>query len=127
MPRWLTGVSLIAILMLFTCVAFGQRDLGTITGTVNDPQGAPVPNAKVTIINTATGVSYDTVTTDTGSYSRPAINPGSYSVSVTAPGFERAEQKNVIVNPGEPVAVNIALQIGNASQTIEVQATAPLL
>ena len=72
---------------------FGQRDLGTITGTVTDAQGAAVANAKVTIVNDATSVSYDTVTTDTGAYSRPAINPGTYTVSVESPAFGRQRRR----------------------------------
>jgi hypothetical protein len=118
----------ISFLLVVVCsLAFAQRDLGTITGTVSDAQGASVPNAKVSIVNTATGVSYDTVTTDTGSYTRPALNPGTYTVTVEAPGFQKAQQSNVIITPGQPVAVNLTLQVGNASQTVEVTASAPLL
>ncbi len=118
----------ISFLLVLVCsVAFAQRDLGTITGTVVDAQGAAVPNAKVTITNTATSVPYDTVTTDTGAYTRPALQPGPYTVTVEAPGFQKAQQSDVIVNPGAPVAVNLTLQVGNASQTVEVTASAPLL
>ncbi|MBV9500947.1 MAG: carboxypeptidase regulatory-like domain-containing protein [Acidobacteriaceae bacterium] len=106
---------------------FAQRDLGTLTGTVVDAQGSAVANAKVTITNEATGVAIDTVTTETGSFTRPALNPGSYTVSVEAPGFQRAEQKNILVSPNEPVAVNLTLQVGNSTQVVEVTAAAPLL
>ena len=114
-------------LLLMCSLAFAQRDLGTITGTVVDAQGAAVPNAKITITNTATGVTYDTVTTGTGSYTRPALNPGTYTVSVEAPGFQKSEQTGIIVSPNEPVAVNLTLQVGNVNQTVEVTASAPLL
>ncbi|MBV9267904.1 MAG: carboxypeptidase regulatory-like domain-containing protein, partial [Acidobacteriaceae bacterium] len=105
MPRRLR-ISLVASILLLLCcsVVMAQRDLGTITGTVTDPQGSAVANAKVTITNDATGVTSDTVTTDTGSFTRPALNPGTYTVTVEAPGFQRAEQKNVLVSPNEPVA-----------------------
>jgi len=114
-------------LLLIGSLAFAQRDLGTVTGTVTDATGAAVPNAKVTLANTATGVSYDTVTTGTGAYTRPALNPGTYTVTVQAPGFQKAQQSNVIVNPGTPVAVDLILQVGEATQTVEVTAAAPLL
>lgn len=114
-------------LLLLSAVAFAQRDLGTITGTITDATGAAVPNAKVTITNTATNVSYDTLTTSTGNYTRPAVPPGTYDVAVEAPGFQKSQQSNIIVNPSVPVAVDLTLQVGNASQTVEVTAAAPLL
>jgi len=125
-PRW-HSLWIALIFLLCTTIAFAQRDLGTVTGTVTDPQGAAVPNAKVTITNEAAGVSYDTVTNDAGTYNRPALNPGTYTIRVEAAGFEKAQQKGVVLNPGAPVAVNITLQVGNTSQTVEVTAAAPLL
>ncbi len=118
----------ISLLLLLMCsFAFAQRDLGTVTGTVVDAQGAAVPNAKITITEAATGLSYETKTTDTGSYTRPALKPGTYGVTVEASGFQKAQQQNIIVNPGEPVGVNFTLQVGSATQTVEVTASAPLL
>src|SRR3954454_21556755 len=119
--RWLFAT------LLLSSVAFAQRDLGTITGTVTDPQGAVVPNAKVTILEEATGLSYQVQTNDSGSYTRPALKPGTYSVTVEAPGFQKSQQKDVIVNPGPTTAANITMQVGNINQTVEVAAPAPLL
>ncbi|MBV9442382.1 MAG: carboxypeptidase regulatory-like domain-containing protein, partial [Acidobacteriaceae bacterium] len=128
MLRWLASkVWLFSLLLVTGSVAFAQRDLGTITGTVVDAQGAAIANAKVTITNEATAVVSDTVTNDTGSYSRPALNPGNYSVAVEAPGFQRAEQKGIVLTPSQIATVNMTLQVGNASQTVEVTAAAPLL
>ncbi len=122
-----SGLYSILLLLLCCGMLFGQRDLGTITGTITDASGASVANAKVTISNDATGVVSETVTNDTGSFTRPALNPGTYTVTVEAPGFQKAEQKNIIVNPNEPVAVNMSLQVGNSQQVVEVTASAPLL
>jgi hypothetical protein len=127
MPRWRNSLLIFLALFATSSIALAQRDLGTITGTITDPSGSAIPNAKITIKNDATGVAYDTVTNETGTFTRPALNPGTYTVTVEASGFERSQQGNVLVNPGEPVAVNIALKVGNASQTVEVTAAAPLL
>ena len=94
---------------------------------ISDPQGAAVPNAKITIKDDATGVSYDTVTNDSGVFTRPALNPGTYTVTVDAAGFQKIEQPGVTVNQGESVAVNLSLKVGNESTTVEVSAAAPLL
>ena len=127
MLRWQKLVLSVFTLMLASVLAYGQRDLGTITGTISDQQGAAVPNAKVIIKDDATGVSYETVSNDTGTFTRPALNPGTYTLSVEAPGFQTSREANIVVTQGEPVSVNISLKIGNASETIEVTASAPLL
>jgi hypothetical protein len=128
MPRRLTGISFTSLVfLLFAGLVFGQRDLGTITGTVTDPTGSAIANAKITATNDATGVASTTVTTDAGVYSIPAVQPGTYTVSIEAAGFQRAQQKGILVNPGEVANANAAMQVGNSSQTIEVTAAAPLL
>ena len=128
MPLLRRSTLLLALFALFSStLLFAQRDLGTITGTITDPQGAAVPNANVTIVEDATGLSYEAQSNADGQYVRPLLKPGTYTVSVESTGFQKAQQKNVIVVPGDRVAVNIPLQVGNASQTIEVTAAAPLL
>lgn len=117
----------ISSFLLLSSAAYAQRDLGTITGTVTDPQGAAVANAKIVIIEDATGLTYNVQSDESGTYTRPLLKPGTYSVTVEAPGFRKEEQKGIIVNPGERIAANISLQIGNASEAIEVNASAPLL
>ena len=117
----------VALSFLVASVAFGQRDLGTITGTVTDPQGAAVPNAKITITEDATGVASSAQSNESGAYTRPLLRPGTYTIAVEATGFQKAQQKGVVVLQGEPVAVNITMTVGNINQTVEVTAAAPLL
>ncbi len=118
---------LAVLVLLFTTVAFAQRDLGTITGTVTDQQGAVVPNVKITITEVATGLTYSVTTAADGTYTRPALKPGTYSVSAEAQGFRRVEQQNVILTAGDRVGVNLTLPVGEISQSVEVTSQAPLL
>jgi hypothetical protein len=117
---------LITLLLLAACV-FAQRDLGTIVGTVTDPQGAVIANAKVTITEDATGLTYELMTGSSGDYARPALKPGTYTVTAEAPGFRRVAQQNVIVVGGDRVGVPLTLPVGNVTESIEVTTQAPLL
>ncbi len=127
MHNWRGLLHVLFSLVLVSSAAFAQRDLGTVTGTVTDSSGAAVPNAQVIITEDATGLTYELPSDQAGSFNRPALKPGTYSVEVTAPGFQKAVQKNILVNPSDRVAVNITLQLGASSQTVEVTSAAPLL
>src|ERR1700722_6400446 len=113
--------------LLFAAVAFAQRDLGTVAGTVTDQTGAAIPNAKVTITAVATNESFVVTTGTAGEYVRPALQPGVYTVSAEAKGFRRVAQENVVVTAGDRIGVPLALQVGDVSESIEVSANAPLL
>ncbi len=127
MFRYLAGLRIALLAVVCAGALFAQRDLSTLAGTVTDSSGGVVPNAKVTITETATGEVYTTVTNTVGEFVRPALKASTYLVSVTAPGFKKAEQANVILTAGERTAVNITLTIGDVGQTVEVEAAAPLL
>ena len=127
MNRFTTGLR-VALLTLFTaCAVFAQRDLSTLVGTVTDASGGVIANAKVTVTETSTGLVYELVTGSSGDFIRPALKPSLYSVSVSAPGFKKAEQKDILLKSGERTGINIALTIGDIGQTVEVSAAAPLL
>jgi hypothetical protein len=70
---------------------FAQRDLATLVGTVTDPSGGVVANAKVTVTETSTGQIYSLTTNGAGEFVRPALKPSTYTVTVSAPGFKQAE------------------------------------
>ncbi len=113
--------------LLCATFLFAQRDLGTIVGTVTDPQGAVVPNAKVTIKEEATGLTYDVTTNEAGEFIRPALKPGTYTVTAEATGFRRVAQQNVVLVGGDRVGVPITLAVGSITESVEVSALAPLL
>jgi Carboxypeptidase regulatory-like domain len=127
MSRLRSFCLLVLSALLSSTLLLAQRDLGTITGTVTDPTGSAVPNAKLTITEDATGVSYTAQSNAAGNYTLPTLKPGTYTVTVEASGFQKAEQKGVLINPGAPTTVNMTLQVGNAATTVEVTAAAPLL
>lgn len=96
---------------------------GNIQGVVTDDSGAVLPNALITTVNTATQVKRTATTDGNGFYSFPNLNIGTYNVEVTASGFNRYRQSNIILDVGSSIAVNIVLKVGRAEQTVEVQAT----
>jgi hypothetical protein len=127
MFRYLTGLRF-ALLALFCASAmFAQRDLSTLAGTITDTSGGVIANAKVTITEVDTGESYPATTNSLGEFVRPALKAATYTVSVTAPGFKKSVQNNVLLNPGERTGITIVLTLGDVTQTVEVTAAAPLL
>jgi hypothetical protein len=120
-------VALLAILALFTSFATAQSLLsGDITGVVTDPSGAAVPGAKVALKSLDTGATQTATTSSEGAFRFSLLKPGRYSVSVTGSGFQTTE-RNVEVAVGQVVQANIALTLGQSTQTIEVAEAAPLL
>src|SRR5579871_1387679 len=112
-------------LVLFTLVsvfAFSQSTTsGDITGTVTDPSGAVVPNAKVTATNDATAEAHTATSNGQGGYRLSFLKPGSYTISATATGFQAASRK-VQVGLGQVATANIAMALTTATTTIEVTA-----
>src|ERR1035438_4612028 len=125
--RRVAGIRAVLLGLLLVTAVFAQRDLGTIAGTVTDPTGAAIPNAKITITEVATNESYTLTSNSSGEYVRPALKPGTYTVAAEAQGFRRVAQENVLVTAGDRIGVPLTLPVGNVSESIEVSATAPLL
>jgi hypothetical protein len=102
--------------------------VGTITGIVSDSSGAVIPNAKVTITNTGTGVEARTLETNaSGIYTAEGLPVGSYMVAVEASGFQRSVQSNITLNVADRLGINFSLKVGAVTQTIEVTGAPPLV
>jgi hypothetical protein len=100
---------------------------GAVTGTVEDKSGAVIANATVTAKNTATGIATATKTTGAGDYNFSNLDPGIYSVTTVATGFEKLTQENIHVNALESQTYNPVLQVGTADVQITVTAAPPQL
>jgi Carboxypeptidase regulatory-like domain len=98
-----------------------------IVGQVSDATGAAVPGATVTITSRDTGLTRKAATDDAGRFSFPQLQPGTYSVSVQAPGFAAQGNTGVVSGLGQKQTVDFTLRIAATSQTVEVKGEAPLL
>ncbi|HTS62801.1 MAG TPA: carboxypeptidase regulatory-like domain-containing protein [Candidatus Acidoferrales bacterium] len=101
---------------------FAQGDRGTITGAVTDSTGAPIPNVAVSIVNTATNTTVRVTTTSTGEYTVASLPPGEYRVEIAAPGFKRFVENGVRAAAGGTVRLDAQLEVGQVSESVEVQA-----
>ena len=117
-----------AILTAGLCQSlFGQTFTSSITGNVTDPTGAAVVGAKVELQNMATHDVRDDVTHENGSYQFSNLNPGTYQITVTAPGFKTYVQQNLTLEAQIASTVNISLELGGTEQKVEVTAAATLV
>lgn len=121
---WTKFVSLL-FLTLFTLSALaGAQSLGTVTGTVTDQSGAVLGAAQITLHNESTGEDRATHSNDAGYFSFASVTPGAYTVKVTVANFKAWEHKGLPIRPGDVRSVEAVLQIGAATETVEVVTTA---
>jgi len=121
----LTFAALLAAILAQLC--FGQSFTSSITGTVTDPTGATVQNAKVELKDMATDDVRDFTSDSNGNYQFTNLSPGSYQITATASGFKTFVQDNLILQANTGAHVNISLELGNTQQKVEVTASALLV
>lgn len=117
----------VAALLLFAWAGWAQDTRGQIIGRVQDPTGAPVAGAKVRGINLLTNITSSTVTSSSGDYVLPFLIPGPYAVSVEHEGFHRFLQKDIEVQVDQKTTVNVKLELGSVTESVNVAAENPLL
>jgi Carboxypeptidase regulatory-like domain len=113
--------------LLISAVCFGQITTTTMVGTVTDATGAAVPNAHVTVTNTATNLTRNAQTNDQGEYRIEFLPVGDYTVAITAGGFKKAIRNGVVLEVAVPARVDAKLELGEIAQTVEVTSSAPLI
>jgi hypothetical protein len=108
-------------------IAHAQNPTATVSGIVSDPSGAAVPAAKVTVIDIARGVHFETHTNPAGVYFVNDLIPSTYKITVDAAGFRTYVLDTFPLNANQQAALNITLEIGKATQTVEVKSQVQLV
>jgi len=118
----------LALAVLLTVHSLGaQSGRGTITGVVTDATGAIVPGAEIVITNKANGEESKSLTTSTGLYRFPYVDPGTYKMTAALKGFKTAVRDNVQVLLAQTITVDFSLALGEITETVTVSAETPLL
>ena len=113
--------------MLLSSPLAAQSTFGSISGTVTDASGAAVADAQVTLTSAATSAKQTFTTGPDGLYSFVNLNPGEYTLEVEKTGFKHFKRESVIVQVQQAVRIDVAMELGAVSQTVEVTAETPLL
>src|SRR5437899_3582635 len=116
-----------SVVITHASALIAQVDRGSIVSTISDPSGANVEGAKVTIRNLATDQTVEVTTDSSGAYAANVLRIGAYSVTVEKQGFKKAVEPSVEVGVNQVVRVDLNLQVGAATEVVEVTGTAPLL
>jgi hypothetical protein len=121
---WMAIVAALALILLTTPLASPQAATGRVVGTVTDPGGAVIPGAKVIVTNVGTGVHWETTTRQDGSYQVLELQIGNYSVEVQEEGFGTAITKPSELQINQSLRIDVALPLGQLSQTVSVESQA---
>src|SRR5258708_5339541 len=116
--------TLILAVAFAAALSFAQVVGAILTGTVADPSGAAVPNARITIRNLATGVITEATTNAAGIYSAPNLLPGAYDVSAQASGLTPKQHARLTLTVGEKQVLNLEMQIASAASAVDVSTEA---
>jgi len=114
-------------MLVFPAISMAQTGLGSITGHVIDSSGAAIAGAKVTVTNIATAISLDSTTNGSGIYVVQQLNPGIYRVEAVAPGFKTTVRARLALDVDGKLGIDLKLEVGGATETVNVTAMAPLL
>src|SRR5437764_7599522 len=116
------------VLLLWGCLTLQGQEVGaTLYGTVTDPAGAAVPEATVTIANSATGFTVTKKTGPDGSYVVTSLPVGTYTIAVEHPGFEKSVQTDIKLDVFQKALMDVQLRVGAVTTTVEVASVAPLV
>jgi len=112
------------LISVLTCTVVWAQSTAQVSGTVTDPSGAVLPGVDVTVTQTDTGLMRSVVTNETGSYSMTSLPVGPYRLEAALPGFRTYVRTGIVLTVGASPVVNLALEVGQVSETVEVLANA---
>jgi hypothetical protein len=122
---WRLAVWLLAVFGLVAAIpGQAQSGRGTLTGSISDSSGATLSGASLDLKETNTGSGYSAETSDQGLYTFPQLPPGTYTLAVSSPGFQSYTQKGITVNVGSTATVDVVLQVGSATASVNVSSDA---
>ena len=113
--------------LILTPALLASGPTGTITGTVTDPTGAVVRNAKIVVINEATNAVREAETNDDGDFTLALLQPGRYRVTAESAGFRKSIFSDVVVDVDQTIRVDFSLVVGVATEEIKVKDTPPAI
>ena len=113
--------------LMLSGAVFAQEFRGAISGAVTDPAGGTIAGAKVTVIEVRTNTRVEATTESTGQYTAPFLLPGDYDIAVKMAGFKESVRKGIHVGAGERPVIDIRLELGDATVSVEVTAEVPLV
>jgi hypothetical protein len=116
-------VAFVALVFLSSSPAWAQVT-SSIAGVVKDPAGGVVPGAMVVVTNPSTGAKFETITSSTGTFNVPALQTGTYTVTVSLQGFKTTVLNDVRVQAGVPANVTATLEVGGLQETVNVRSEA---
>jgi Carboxypeptidase regulatory-like domain len=117
-----------AVLLMFSIAGFAQTvAVSQISGTVRDQSGALLPGVEVRVTQVETGAMRSALTNETGSYTIPNLSVGSYRLEASLQGFSTYVQTGIVLQVNSNPTIPIVLQVGQVSQTIEIEANAALV
>lgn len=115
------------LLLLGVAAAMAQVNTSTLDGLVTDPQGASVPKVEIVVTNALTTQTFRTITDGKGHWAVPSLSTATYSVTATAPGFKKITKDGITLDAGIPATVNLQLEVGSVSETVEVTGAAEVV
>ncbi len=117
----------LAVLVLLACRGLLASPVGSIQGSVKDSTGALVPGVKITLISTSTNAKFETISNSNGEFQFLQLAPASYSLVAEAQGFKKIDIPSVLVQVDQITHLDLALEVGSLSESVQVEAVAPLL